>query len=101
MVRLMKMVALACLVMVTMAGCINISNRITPENLAVKPVTQGSDCSYILFGFGFGDNTVEAAMRNAQPPVTTIRSITLDHFTLLMFGSQCLTVAGESSAPSK
>lgn len=97
----MKNAALACLLMVPLAGCINISNRITPENLAVNPVTQGSDCSYILFGFGYGDNTVEAAMRNAQPPVTTIRSITLEHFTLLMFGSQCVTVVGESSAASK
>lgn len=84
-----------------MAGCINISNQITPTNPAVKPMTEGSDCSYVLFGFGYGDNTVEAAMRNAQPPVTSIRSITLDHFALFMFGSQCLTVVGESSPLEK
>lgn len=93
----MKWTPLSLLPVALLAGCINISNRITPENFSVKPVTQGSDCSYFLFGFGFGDNTVEAAMRNAQPPVTLIRSITLDHFTLLMFGSQCLTVVGESA----
>ncbi len=82
-----------------LAGCINISNQITPNDLAVKPMTEGSDCSYVLFGFGFGTNTVEGAMRNAQPPVVRIRSITLDTFTLLMFGSQCVTVIGEGGTP--
>lgn len=79
-----------------LSGCINISNQISPDDPTVKPLTEGSDCSYILFGLGYGTNTVETAMRNAQPPVTRIRSITLDHFALLMFGSQCVTVVGES-----
>lgn len=88
---------LSCLLL---SGCINISNQISPDNPTVKPLTEGSDCSYVLFGFGYGTNTVEVAMRNAQPPVSRVRSITLDYFTLLMFGSQCVTVVGESSPPT-
>lgn len=86
-----------CAVSLLLGGCINISSRITPENLSVKPMTEGSDCSYIIFGFGFGTNTVEQAMANASPPVNTIRSVTLDAFAFWFFGSQCITVVGESA----
>jgi len=79
-----------------LGGCINISSRITPENQGVKPMTEGSDCSYAVFGFGYGTNTVEQAMANASPPVHTLRSITLDSFAFWFFGSQCITVVGEA-----
>lgn len=38
-----------CLIALLLGGCINISSRMTPENQAVKPLTEGSDCSYIIF----------------------------------------------------
>ena len=85
-----------CAVSLLLGGCVNISSQITPENQAVKPMTEGSDCSYIIFGFGFGTNTVEQAMANASPPVQHIRSVTLDTFAFWFFGSQCITVVGEA-----
>lgn len=99
MVGMMRPILLGSLLF--LAGCINITTQVAPENPAVKPITQGSDCSYIVFGFGYGTNTIEGAMRNAEPPVVKIRSITYDTFALLIFGSYCVTVVGEGSLPSK
>lgn len=92
--RRILIAAACCTVALLLGGCINISSRITPENQTVKPMTEGSDCSYIIFGFGFGTNTVEQAMANASPPVQHIRSVTLDTFAFWFFGSQCITVVG-------
>ena len=83
-----------------LTGCINITNRITPEDRTVKPLTIGRDCSYFLLGFASGLNTVEQAMANADPPAKKIRSISIDTAGLLFFGHQCLTVVGESDPDS-
>ena len=61
-----------CVVALLLGGCINISSRITRENQAVKPMTEGSDCSYAIMNFGYGTNTVEQAMANAIPPVQKV-----------------------------
>ncbi len=89
--------AACCAVALLLSGCINISSRITPENETVKPLTEGSDCSYIIFGFGFGMNTVEQAMANASPPIHKLRSVSLETFQFLFFGYQCVSTVGESA----
>ncbi|MCS6297195.1 MAG: hypothetical protein H8K09_13245 [Nitrospira sp.] len=86
---------LVLLIAMLVSGCVNITNKLTPENPTVKPMTEGSTCSFMVMGFGFGTNTVEQAMANASPPIQKIRSISLDWFYLLLFGTQCITVDGE------
>ena len=90
-------VAGCCAISLLLGGCINISSRITPENQAVKPMTEGSDCSYAVFGFGYGTNTVEQAMANASPPIQKVRSISTDLFFFIFFSSHCVTVVGEGA----
>ena len=84
-----------------MTGCVNWSSQLMPENRAVKSFLAGSDCSYMFFGFGFGTNTIEQAMENSDPPIKTIRTITLDSFTLLFFGMQCIQVKGEAESGAR
>jgi hypothetical protein len=84
-----------CVVALLLGGCINISSRITRENQAVKPMTEGSDCSYAIMNFGYGTNTVEQAMANAIPPVQKVRSVSTDLFFFIFFSSHCVTVVGE------
>ena len=83
-----------------LTGCVALSDRITPENLSVKSMTEGRDCSYVVFNFGTGTNTVEQAMANATPPIQNIRSISLTMFHFLVFESHCLKVVGESAPAS-
>jgi len=80
-----------------LTGCVDFSFRFTPENLLVKSMTEGRDCSYVVFGFGTGTNTVEQAMANATPPIQKIRSISGTVFHFLIFESHCLKVVGESA----
>ena len=80
-----------------LGGCVNISSRITAENQAVKPMTEGSDCSYAVMGFGYGTNTVEQAMANASPSIQKVRSISTDLFFFIFFSSHCVTVVGEGA----
>ena len=80
-----------------LTGCVDFSLRITPENLLVNSMTEGRDCTYVVFGFGTGTNTVEQAMANATPPIQNIRSISLTVFHFLVFESHCLKVVGESA----
>ena len=80
-----------------LTGCVDLSYRITPENLLVTSMTEGRDCTYVVFGFGTGTNTVEQAMANATPPIQKIRSIRSTIFHFLVFESHCLKVVGESA----
>lgn len=86
-----------CAVSLLLGGCVNISSRITPENQAVKPMTEGSDCSYAVMGFGYGTNTVEQAMANASPTIQKVRSVSTDLFFFIFFSSHCVTVVCEGA----
>lgn len=89
-------ITIGCVITLLIAGCVNISNKLTPDNLEVKPLAEGSDCSYAVMGLGFGTNTVERAMVNASPVVIQkIRSVTFDWIYILFVGAQCITVNGE------
>lgn len=96
MYKILNAVAL-CAVGLLLGGCVNISSRITSENQAVKPMTEGSDCSYAVMGFGYGSNTVEQAMANASPSIQKVRSISTDLFFFIFFSSHCVTVVGEGA----
>ncbi len=80
-----------------LSGCISFSARLTPEDLSVKPMTEGRDCSYVVFGFGTGRNTVEQAMANATPPIQHIRSVGASTFYLLGVVRGCLVVVGDGA----
>lgn len=93
------LIAAGCyVVFLSLGGCINISSRITPENQSVKPMTEGSDCSYAVMNFGYGTNTVEQAMANATPPIQKVRSVSTDLFFFVFFSSHCVTVVGEAAS---
>ena len=80
-----------------LTGCVDLSFRITPENLSVKPMAEGKTCIYTLFNFGYGTNTVEQAMANATPPIQNIRSVGVNEFYLLGVVRECLIVVGEGA----
>ena len=80
-----------------LSGCINLSIRLTPEDLSVKPMAVGKDCMYAAFGFGYGSTTVEQAMANATPPIQNIRSVGVNEFYLLGVVRECLIVVGEGA----
>ena len=80
-----------------LSGCINLSIRLTPEDLSVKPMAVGKDCAYTLLAFGYGTTTVEQAMANATPPIQNIRSVGVNEFYLLGVGRHCLIVVGEGA----
>lgn len=80
-----------------LTGCVDFSLRITPENLLVNSMTEGRDCTYLVFGFGTGTNTVDQAMANATPPIQNIRSVGVNEFYLLGVVRECLIVVGEGA----
>ena len=86
-----------CLAVLLLVGCVSITNRITPEDLSVKPIAEGKTCMDTLFELGYGNNTVEQAMANATPPIQKIRSISGTMFHFIVFESHCLKVVGESA----
>lgn len=55
------------MMLLLLTGCISITDRITPEDRTVKPLTIGRDCFLFLPGLAYGVNTVEKAMANADP----------------------------------
>ena len=87
----------ACLAVLLLMGCVSITNRITPEDLSVKPMAEGKTCMYTLFELGYGNNTVEQAMANATPPIQKIRSVSHSLFFLLLVNNSCLIVADEGA----
>ncbi|MCW5786045.1 MAG: hypothetical protein KIT49_00885 [Nitrospira sp.] len=44
-----------CLAVLLLVGCVSITNRITPEDLSVKPIAEGKTCMYTLFELGYGN----------------------------------------------
>ena len=54
------------LVVLGLAGCMNMTMRLQPDDLTVKPTYEGSDCVTILLGIGVGTATVDAAMANGR-----------------------------------
>ena len=86
-----------CLAVLLLTGCVSITNRVTPEDLSVKPMVEGKTCVYTLFELGYGTNTVEQAMANATPPIQKIRSVSHSLFFLLFVNKSCLIVVGEGA----
>ena len=89
-----------CLAVLLLTGCVSITNRVTPEDLSVKPMAEGKTCMYTLFELGYGTNTVEQAMANATPPIQKIRSVSTSLFFLLFVNKSCLIVVGEGAPAS-
>ncbi|ULA67203.1 MAG: conserved exported protein of unknown function [Nitrospira sp.] len=80
-----------------LSGCINLSARLTSEDLSVKPMAVGKDCAYTVSAFGYGSTTVEQAMANATPPIQNIRSVGVSFFYLLGVGRHCVFVVGDGA----
>jgi hypothetical protein len=84
-----------------LAGCIDITTNITPENASVKPMVEGRRCSYVILGlFGAGTNSIEDAMMSAEPPIQKVRVVRLNAWAYfpLPFSAICLEVVGEPAA---
>ena len=105
-------VALACLIVIILSGCINISTEVYPTNADVAGVLLGEDCTPIILGMGLGTNTIENAQKDGRPygdvgdfreriklnrrtTITRIRTIQLTEFYILLVGSRCIQVIGE------
>ena len=86
-----------CLAVLLLTGCVSITNRVTPEDLSVKPMAEGKTCMYTLFELGYGTNTVEQAMANATPPIHKIRSVSTATTSMVMDATGLLIVVGEGS----
>lgn len=104
--------ALACLLMLIVSGCINITTELQPSNPDVKGVLMGEDCTPIVLGMGLGTNTIEGAKKDGRPmgdvgefrsriklndrtPINRIRTLQLTNFYILLVGSSCIQVVGE------
>ncbi len=101
-----------------LAGCINISTRFQPDDLAVKAELHGEDCVPIIFSLGAGTADIEKAKIGAtriQPPaqfheqkrptgqsiirepenITKVRRVEITDIMILFFGAKCVDVVGE------
>lgn len=101
-----------CLLLGATSGCVNITAELTPHAVDVgTPLVEGSDCAYIIFGFGFGTATVDAALARYEvdrsdgsatykrlPPITRIHSIRLHDYQFLGFGARCVEVIGTTAS---
>lgn len=87
-----------------LSGCVNISSNITLENPSVKPLLEGSQCTYVILGlFGAGTNSIEGAMRSTDPPIHTLRVARLNAWAYfpLPFSAVCIEVEGEPAPGAK
>lgn len=83
-----------------LSGCMTMTSNLQPVNEKVAAANEGQDCVNNFFGFGFGTNRIEAAMKYAYPkPITNVRSVELQTFHVLFIGGQCLIVKGEHALP--
>lgn len=88
-----------------LAGCINITAILQPENASVPEIRETSDCVPIIFGFAYGRASVDRALREQAElisdftaptqPLTKIRRIQLHDHQFLGFGARCVEVVGE------
>jgi hypothetical protein len=96
-----------------LTACVDIETDLLPVDTSVEPVLVGRDCSPIVLGFGFGHNTVEQARRtdlkhaadefegmNITTPITKIRVISLEEFSMVLAGVRCVKVIGEPDPTS-
>ena len=96
-----------------LTACVDIETDLLPVDTSVEPVLVGRDCSPIVLGFGFGHNTVEQASRtdlkrasdefegmNITTPITKVRVISLEEFSMVLAGVRCLKVIGEPDSTS-
>ncbi len=90
--------------LLVLAGCIDITTNITPENPSVKPMVEGRRCSYVILGlFGAGTNSIEDAMMSAEPPIQKVRVARINAWAYfpLPFSAVCLEVVGEPAPGAK
>jgi hypothetical protein len=96
-----------------LTACVDIETDLLPVDTSVEPVLVGRDCSPIVLGFGFGHNTVEQARRtdlkhaadefegmNITTPITKVRVISLEEFSMVLAGVRCVKVIGEPDPTS-
>ncbi len=91
----------------TIAGCINITTRLPPEDISVKAVVEAQDCAPIIFSLAYGTISVENALAGEVTKVgdysasiegkkiTRIRRVELHDWQFLFFGERCIRVIGE------
>ena len=101
----MQYIMLAVLIM-ELAGCIDISTELQPVNPDVQAALFGSDCVPIVLGFGAGTNRFEAALQNGRLPeeqseprytpktIRHVRSVMFSERAFLGFGDRCLDITG-------
>ena len=87
-----------------MAGCINVSTRLQPEDSSVNEVLRGNDCVPIVLGIGFGTASIDKAMADAHPiedprrsvtRITKVRRVTLTDYVIVFVADRCIEVVGE------
>ena len=83
---------LLCLLLLVLSGCFAVRTELQFDP-AVEAAAYGDDCTAIIFGIGFGANSLEAAKREAG--ITRIRSITYSHRYIMFAGDECVEVLGE------
>lgn len=81
------------------AGCINITTRLPPEDTSVQAVREAEDCIPIIFGLGYGTIGAETALTDYFSPtgekITKIRRVELREWQFIFLGERCIRVIGE------
>jgi hypothetical protein len=114
----MMRTALAIMVLLLSAGCMNMAASLQPEDAAVPATREASDCVPIIFGFAYGTATLDealaeavlatsekwtgqqnknlkSAVRPTPQKITKIRRVLLHDYSIFMFGARCVEVVGE------
>jgi len=72
-----------------LAGCINISTQLQPEDKSVKGTETWSECVPIIFGLGAGTLDVRSSY------LARLKTLEYQEFMFLFFGGRCLEATGE------
>jgi len=89
-----------------LTGCVNLSTKTQPDNLAVQELRESSDCAYHLFGIMIGNATYDQAFANPSAPsgthpgsksprLTKVRSVDVHDYFFLFAGARCVELVGE------